>query len=170
MLFFVVALIALALDQLTKYLILQNLLEGQSIPLGILDIHHVHNRGAAFGMLQNGGYLFVVIAVAVLIALIVAWPRIREAGPLVVSSLALIAGGTVGNLLDRLRFGYVIDFIDLRWWPVFNVADSCICVGVGLLAWRISRQPHAGNDTVASAPEGPAPRAETFPSRPEEHP
>lgn len=155
MLFFLVAVIALALDQLTKRLVLVHLSLHQYIPLGILDIRYVQNSGAAFGMLARSGSLFIVIAVGVLGALLASLPRIRRAGPLVATALGLIAGGTVGNLIDRLRFGYVVDFIDLRWWPVFNVADSCICIGVGLLVWRISRAPQA--PAVAVSVEGAPP-------------
>jgi signal peptidase II len=155
LLFFFVALAGLALDQFTKYLILHHLAYGQRIPMGFFDITHVHNMGAAFGMLQNAGYLFVVIAVVVLAGLFASMHRIREAEPLVVVALALIAGGTVGNLIDRLRFHYVVDFIDLRWWPVFNVADSCICIGVGLLVWKIFR--HSHNDPPTEPDHGSAP-------------
>jgi len=107
--------------------------------MGIFDIHHVHNTGAAFGMLPAGGLLFVAVAVAVLAGLFVSYPRVRAADRLTRVSLGLIAGGTLGNLVDRLRFGYVVDFIDFRWWPVFNLADSAICIGVALLMWRIIR-------------------------------
>lgn len=129
-------------DQITKYLIVHQLMPNQAIPLGLCDIRHVHNYGAAFGMLQHAGYLFVVIAVVVLTALFCYRHQIRRAGTWVVVALALVAGGTVGNLIDRLRLGYVVDFIDFRWWPVFNVADSCICVGVGLLVWRVFHHGH----------------------------
>lgn len=148
--FLVVALAALALDQLTKALVIHTMSQNQSFSLGILDIRHVHNYGAAFGMMQNAGVLFIVIAVIVLAIVFIFWPRISRAEPFVIVSLALITGGTVGNLIDRLRFGYVVDFIDLRWWPVFNVADSCICVGVGLLVWKICQQTHNDASTGIS--------------------
>lgn len=112
---------------------------GELIGMGIFDIHHVHNTGAAFGMLPAGGILFVAVAAAVLVGLAVSYPRVRAADRLTQTSLGLIAGGTLGNLVDRLRFGYVVDFIDFRWWPVFNLADSAICIGVALLMWRIMR-------------------------------
>lgn len=146
-----VVLAVLGLDQLTKLLVLRHLGLGEFIPMGFFDIRHVHNYGAAFGMMQHFGLFFVAIAVVVLLALVFNWSRIRTAGLLVTMALALIAGGTIGNLVDRLRFGYVVDFIDLRWWPVFNVADSSICIGVGLLVWKIL-QHHPPEPTVHSEP------------------
>ena len=114
-----------------------SLTEGQAYPLLLFDLHHVHNRGAAFGIMQSGGLVFVVVALIVLAAVFVLNAQIRRSGPAVTAAVGLIAGGTLGNLVDRLRFGYVVDFIDLRWWPVFNVADSAICIGVGLLMWKM---------------------------------
>lgn len=125
------------LDQATKYLVQVGLPLGRSISLGFFDLHHVHNRGAAFGIMPSGGAVFIIVAVAVLIGAMVLHARIREQGVAVTVAVGLIAGGTLGNLLDRLRFGYVVDFIDLRWWPVFNVADSAICIGVALLLWKM---------------------------------
>ena len=141
--FFLVAFLVLALDQWSKRWIVLSLEQNQSISLGVLDIRHVHNRGAAFGILPSGGVVFVVVAFLVLGGLVLCYPRLRCAGLSTVLSLALISGGTVGNLVDRLRFGYVVDFIDLRWWPVFNVADSAICVGVGLLMWVLFQRGRA---------------------------
>lgn len=155
MLFFVVIALTLAADLYTKHLTLVHLAVGEAIPMGIFDIRHVHNTGAAFGMLANSGFLFVAVAVIVLIGMLVALPHIRKAETPVVVALGLIAGGTLGNLVDRVRFGYVVDFIDFRWWPVFNVADSCICVGVGLLIWKILTQPQA-TPTPASGPSDAA--------------
>lgn len=144
MVFILAALSALALDQATKYLIVHGLRPDQAFSvLGVLDIHYIHNSGAAFGMLPSGGRLFIAVALLVLSLLAVSFRRILSADRWTALALGLIAGGTTGNLLDRLRFGYVVDFIDLRWWPVFNVADSCICIGVGLLIYKLLRQERA---------------------------
>lgn len=159
MLFFLVVFIALAADLYTKYLTLRYLQVGEFIPMGIFDIRHVHNTGAAFGMLANSNVLFVSVAVIVLVGLLVNLPRIQKAETPVIVALGLIAGGTLGNLVDRLRFGYVVDFIDFRWWPVFNVADSCICVGVAILIWKLSQSPHAETSTGADSDPSPAPPA-----------
>ena len=156
MLFFVVALIALAADLYTKHLTLTYLPLGQFIPMGIFDIRHVHNAGAAFGMLAHSNVLFIIVAVGVLVGMLVFLPRIRQAETAVVVAFGLIAGGTLGNLVDRLRFGYVVDFIDFRWWPVFNVADSCICVGVGLLIWKLSHGPHSEPESGAESDPSPS--------------
>lgn len=135
------------LDQASKYLILRYLKPNQLFPLlGVMDIHHVHNTGAAFGILPAGGHFFVTVALVVLGVLALSWRRIAEAGALTTVALGMIAGGTLGNLIDRLRFGYVVDFLDLRWWPVFNLADSAICVGVGLLMWKLLRTEAPADD------------------------
>lgn len=159
MLFFLVVFIALAADLYTKHLTLRYLQVGEFIPMGIFDIRHVHNTGAAFGMLAKSNVLFVSVAVVVLVGLLVNLPRIRRAETLTVVALGLIAGGTLGNLIDRLRFGYVVDFIDFRWWPVFNVADSCICVGVAILIWKLSHSPHVTTSTGPDPEPSPTPPA-----------
>lgn len=159
MLFFLVVFTALAADLYTKYLTLRYLQVGEFIPMGVFDIRHVHNTGAAFGMLANSNVLFVSVAVIVLVGLLVNLPRIQKAEAGIVVALGLIAGGTLGNLIDRLRFGYVVDFIDFRWWPVFNVADSCICVGVAILIWKLSHSPHAETSSGPDSEPSPAPPA-----------
>jgi signal peptidase II len=148
------ALVVLALDQGSKHWIVTHLALHDSFPLfGFMDIHHVRNTGAAFSLLPGGGWLFMSVAAVVLLGLLLSWRRVQQVDRLTATALGLIAGGTLGNLIDRLRFAYVVDFLDLRWWPVFNVADSAICVGVALLMWKIVRpgaEPH--DDTVESPP------------------
>jgi len=130
----------LALDQGTKHWIVTHLPLHESFTLlPFLDIHHVRNTGAAFSLLPGGGWLFMSVAVVVLVGLALSWHKVREVDALTAVALGTIAGGTVGNLIDRMRFAYVVDFLDLRWWPVFNVADSGICVGVALLMWKIAK-------------------------------
>jgi len=96
----------------------------------------VHNRGAAFGILKNQLFVFVIISLLA-IALILYHLKDRKKSRLSSISLSLILGGAVGNLIDRLRFGFVIDFLDFRVWPVFNIADSAITIGVVLLSWEL---------------------------------
>lgn len=111
---------------------------GESLPLipSVFHLTYVQNRGAAFGLFQGQQVLFIVLAL-----LVIAW-LVRElavessASPVARWGCALVLGGAAGNLLDRLRFGYVVDFIDLRVWPVFNVGDSAITIGVSLLVWH----------------------------------
>ena len=111
-----------------------------SIPLipGILHLTYVSNTGAAFGLLRGYSGLFILLAVAIAAWLVTELTR-GEHPPLSRFALGLMLGGAVGNLIDRLRIGSVIDFIDLRVWPVFNVADSAITVGVALLIWLAVR-------------------------------
>lgn len=126
----------MALDQLTKALVTRALGQGQVILLfgGLVRLDYTENSGAAFGILQARGLLFILVAVVVSAAIIVSYRRVVVSPLPVRVALGLVLGGSIGNLVDRLRLGYVVDFIDLRWWPVFNLADSSIVVGVLLLA------------------------------------
>ena len=131
--------VTLAADQAAKQLILARFAAGESLPVlpPVLLFTYVQNTGAAFGLLKGLQPLFVGLSLAV-----IGWivrEFVRHPGghpPAVAWSYALILGGATGNLIDRLRFGYVVDFLDLRVWPVFNLADSAITVGVMLLLWR----------------------------------
>lgn len=130
------SLLILIFDQVSKHLVVLNLPYGGTITLwpGVLDLTHVHNFGAAFGLFAGQRWLFI-LAVLVTVAVLVLWRQdILRAGALAVYSCALLLGGALGNLLDRLRLGFVIDFIDIGFWPVFNVADSAIVVGALSLA------------------------------------
>lgn len=134
----------ISLDQATKWLVHQGMELHQSIQIipGLLNLHYVRNTGAAFGLLATPSpglrtailAAFSVIAVGVILWV---WVRNRVAPGLFICCLALILGGAVGNLIDRIRLGEVIDFVDVHWrshhWPAFNAADSAITVGVGLL-------------------------------------
>ena len=95
---------------------------------GVFHVTLVHNTGAAFGILKNEPKFLIGISVAAVLA-IVFFLRRRS------FSWALIIGGTFGNLYDRLQYGYVIDFLDFRVWPVFNLADASICIGVAWIVW-----------------------------------
>ena len=130
--------LTLAADQLTKWLIAGAFAPGHSQSLlgPVLHLTYVQNTGAAFGLLRGAHMLFIVCSLLV-IGWIVRELRLRPSmeGRLL-WGCALILGGATGNLIDRVRLGYVVDFIDLRVWPVFNVGDSAITIGVGLLIWR----------------------------------
>ena len=133
-------------DQLTKAWALQALVLGQTSPIipGLFHLTLVLNPGVAFGLLGGVGWPITVIALALIVGLLLTTWRQEQpvaARPAWVTPLALglIVGGAVGNLIDRLRVGRVIDFLDFRVWPVFNVADSAITVGAVMLAlawWR----------------------------------
>jgi signal peptidase II len=145
------ALLVLAMDQLTKWLVVQNLLVGESwMPSDAvgewLRVTHVRNTGAAFGMFPWASTVFMLIAIVVSGAILYYTLRHwRDAPPWVRFSLGLMLGGSSGNLIDRFRSGSVVDFIDFgykaNWWPVFNVADSSVVIGVTLLAFYLSLQP-----------------------------
>lgn len=142
MLFWLVALFTLVADQITKYVVRTTMKEWESIPL-IQDFFHltyVLNPGAAFGMLPNKTVFFVAVAAVVIGGIIVFNRRIPADRILMRSALGLQVGGAVGNLIDRLRFAHVVDFLDFRVFPVFNFADVAITVGVGLLILEILRQ------------------------------
>jgi signal peptidase II len=158
------AIATLAVDQLTKWLIVNHLEVGQSIyPVpalsGIFGITYVTNTGVAFGLFKEAGTLFIFLAVIVISVLVVSARRLPKEQWLVRVALGLMVGGAIGNLIDRLRLGYVVDFFDFKFWPVFNVGDSAIVVGVVLLAismWYEGRSTGAPqprkSDTSASGP------------------
>lgn len=139
MIYCLLAVLVVVLDQATKYYVVQNFYVGESVPV-IHNIFHwtfILNPGAAFGMLEGSRWLFVLIAMAVVLGVWFMRKEIAENGVLACVGTALFAGGAVGNLIDRTLHGVVIDFFDFRIWPVFNVADIAICTGVGLLIWSI---------------------------------
>ncbi|MBI3321491.1 MAG: signal peptidase II [Candidatus Omnitrophica bacterium] len=133
--------LTLVADQLSKSLILTSFAPGESLPVipGLLHLTYVQNTGAAFGLLKGQQTLFIVLSLAVVAWILYEFVRRPLTTSSIVWGCALILGGALGNLVDRLRLGYVVDFIDLRVWPVFNVGDSAITIGVALLLWKSLR-------------------------------
>jgi len=136
----------LAIDQYSKALVFHRLDVGESIPLikDILHITFVTNTGAAFGLFKDSTLAFVVISIlAIAVIAILILRSIKKCDllsrPWLNYGLILILSGAIGNLIDRLRFSYVIDFIDVRIWPVFNIADSAITIGTLLLLLSLTR-------------------------------
>jgi signal peptidase II len=134
--------LVIVLDQWSKWLIVRRFeLYQTKVVLPVFDLVHAHNRGAAFSFLNNDAdwprWFFSALAVAVCAALIVWLRRLPATARLLAAALALIIGGALGNLIDRLRHGYVVDFIQVHWsvhyFPAFNVADSAITIGACLL-------------------------------------
>lgn len=131
------------LDRWSKNWILTRLDVGESIPvLPFFQITHLQNTGVAFGMGQERNGIFIVTSVVMLVVLLFLrrhWEREHGGNLILKIGLALVIGGALGNLYDRLAYGSVVDFLLFfigRWqWPAFNVADSAICVGAGLLLW-----------------------------------
>jgi signal peptidase II len=142
-LFSLIVLLSLVFDQLTKLYIHRSMQLFQSFPVidGMFSITYVRNKGAAFSFLANTSWrlpFFIFVTIIAIIAILVSLYKMRDEQRLAVVSLGLIFSGALGNLIDRVRMGEVIDFLDVYWqthhWPAFNVADSAICVGVALLA------------------------------------
>lgn len=135
----VAVLMALAVDRITKIWAVRTLpfqTPVVAIPglERIFDFVYIHNTGAAFGMLPQAGLLFAVVSIAVEIGLIIWYDRLPVQHFLVRFAIGLIMGGAAGNLVDRLRTGYVVDFLHLTHWPIFNAGDSAIVCGVVILA------------------------------------
>jgi signal peptidase II len=139
------ALVVVAADQATKALVRADVeLGSRDGVLPGVEIVHVRNRGVAFGLFSDGGLLLVVIGVASVAALLVFF-ALHSRRPLVWLPTGLLLGGAAGNLIDRLRQGFVTDFIDLPFWPAFNLADTCITIGVLSLLYVLEGPPrHAG--------------------------
>lgn len=134
--YFIIIAAVVALDQTAKYLIQTNLVLNTSIPLvdGIFHITYIHNYGAAFSIFQNKtGFLIVMQLIVITAVLVYLIKKQKKENWCLLLSLSLIAAGGIGNLIDRAANGYVVDFLDFRIWPIFNVADISVCVGCGLL-------------------------------------
>lgn len=159
-LFILISIVGVIADQLTKLYIDRTVQLYQAIPVidGLFNITHARNKGAAFSFLSQASWrlpFFIGVSGIAAIVIIIAFRKLREDQTLAQVSLALIFSGAVGNLIDRIRLGEVIDFLDVYWrnhhWPAFNVADSMICVGVALLFLDMVREDRR-NKTSLSIP------------------
>lgn len=148
-LFSLIAACGLVIDQVTKLYIDRTMTLYQAIPVvdGFFNIFYIRNKGAAFSFLSNASWrlpFFIAVSLVASLVILVAFNKLRHDQKLAQVSLAMIFSGAVGNLIDRVRLGEVIDFLDVYWkthhWPAFNVADSFICVGVALLALDMLRE------------------------------
>jgi len=149
-LFLLIAASVVAIDQTSKLWIRSHLPLGESLPeSGFLRLTHVQNTGSAFGLFANQAFLLALVAIVGLLMILLFYRYLSEHSILGTLALGLVFGGAVGNLIDRLRFGYVTDFIDVRlWhdfhWPAFNVADSALTVGAIALAcfifWALKKE------------------------------
>ncbi len=162
------AFLFLAVDQGSKWLVRQNLAVGEAwapIPAlsRIFTFTHVQNTGVAFGQFPGLGWLFMLVNLAVLVGILVYYPRIPTGQRLLRLAIALILAGDLGNVIDRLRTTYLIarstgnvwtalpqayvtDFFDIKIWPVWNVADMCVVGGVAILAWTFWQAERRTND------------------------
>jgi len=147
--FLLTGLFIAAADQLSKLWIRTALPEGHVFfRLGFFQIIHIQNTGAAFGLFRDKTLILTIIAAVAIVALLIYGLVVHRRFPffdglLSRLSLGLVMGGTAGNLIDRIRLGYVTDFIDFIYWPAFNVADAAITTGVILLAYSLLRPSRA---------------------------
>ncbi|MBE6626675.1 MAG: signal peptidase II [Ruminococcaceae bacterium] len=137
----IVVVLSVVLDQLSKYLAVTYLTQIDTFPVieNVLHFTYVENRGAAFGMLSEHRWVFMVLSVVGIGALIV-WLAISKVkSRWLQCAIALVVGGGIGNMIDRVRLEYVIDFIDCRFinFYVFNIADSCVCVGCAMVVLAV---------------------------------
>lgn len=148
--------IIVIVDQVTKAMILSTMTLHQSIPVinGLFHLTYIRNPGAAFGLFADKGndlriLFFVTVSVIAILFLISLYSKIPEKNFMGRLAIGMVLGGAIGNLIDRIRFGEVVDFLDFfissHHWPAFNVADSCISTGVVLLMWYFLRHDTSGN-------------------------
>jgi len=160
----VVAVATIAVDQLTKWVVIAHLgpdrqRHGVEIIGSLLALQYVENTGAAFGVMRGRSALLSIIAIAVLVIVLVVFYRSGSRSAMAGVSLGLVAGGAVGNLIDRVRFGFVVDYVSVGVWPKFNVADSAVTIGVVLLVWQGFAE--ATPESDADAQTKPAPLTST---------
>lgn len=157
------ATLVMLFDQFTKYWVSMKLREGDEIEIirGFFKFSYTENPGIAFGMLNNGNvkWLLVAISVAAIMVVVYYMRRTPISNTLLLWSLALLAAGICGNLIDRVRLGRVIDFILLYYrdyqWPVFNIADTAITIGAALMAIELFLAPQAERPTAVDPAEAP---------------
>ncbi len=159
---YAVGLLVLAADQLTKFAAAKLLLTGQSRPLWgtYISLAVQRNTGAAFGLFPAATTALIALAAVIIIFIAVWGTRIAKSNNLLAAGLGMVLGGAAGNLIDRLRLGYVVDFIDLHFWPVFNVADIGITCGAILVVIAVflktrPKQRNASPEAQATPPVPP---------------
>jgi signal peptidase II len=130
----IVSVAAIAADQLTKWLVSGALGLGEAVAvIGPFSIHHVRNTGIAFGLFSSATTAVIVVTLAAVGGMLVFFARAGQRHSFVPIALGLVLGGSISNLLDRVRLGHVTDFLDFDYWPAFNLADTFIVVGVAFL-------------------------------------
>lgn len=140
--FYVLAAALIALDQGSKAWVIRSVLPGESVPVvpGYFHLTHVQNQGAAFGILQGRIGVLVAITLGVLVVCALFRKRIAEGSLLMRLGYTVGLSGALGNVIDRVVRGWVVDFLDFRVWPVFNLADVSIVTGAALLFWSILKE------------------------------
>jgi signal peptidase II len=150
------AALVILVDQVTKALVIRSLPIGSQWPsepvAGLFSFTHVSNTGVAFGLFQGNSSFFVLLAVVVVCALWLYLRRLPHHADSVRLAVGLQIGGALGNVIDRIRIGHVTDFLDFQVWPVFNLADTSIFLGVVLLGWEMWREER---ETARAEPVAP---------------
>jgi len=160
--YLLISLAIFLLDQITKRIVYDGMVQHQIIEIipNFLNITFIHNRGAVFGWGQDLStpYLSLLLSVLSIVSLAIIvtyFLRVNVNNPKLHTGLALVLGGAMGNLFDRLTNGHVVDFIQVHWyeyfWPTFNVADSAICIGVGLLLLSMSASTSKSDEELAES-------------------
>ena len=126
-------------DQAVKHLVRTTMVQGQSIPIieNIFHITYIENPGAAFGILANQRMLFLILTAVIVGVMIYLYCSLSNKKSLTAISLGIVVSGAIGNFIDRFMHGTVTDFLDFRIWPIFNIADIAICVGLALICYFI---------------------------------
>ena len=139
----ILSILIIIIDQISKHYIQQNMQLGASIPVvkNVFHITYILNPGAAFGIMEHKTVFFIVVAALLLIGVIYIFPRIPAEYKLLRNGIGLMSGGAVGNVIDRARTGYVVDFFDFRIWPIFNIADIAIVIGVAFIIYTLLMNP-----------------------------
>jgi signal peptidase II len=149
----VIAVAAVIADQVTKHAVASSLSLGEGVHVvGPLTIRHVQNSGIAFGFFSNATAVVIIVTAIAIGWMLAYFARSGARHPVLPVALGLVIGGSLSNLSDRVRLGFVTDFLDFRYWPAFNVADSCIVVGVGILLAALvltEREPRPARDNGA---------------------
>ncbi|MBH66622.1 MAG: signal peptidase II [Chloroflexi bacterium] len=132
----IVMVTALVLDQLTKWIVIETLAVGESWPeTGLLRFTHAWNTGTAFSLFQGQGDILTWVSLGAVGVLTWIYRSLESRSWVLKVAFGMQFGGAIGNIIDRIRLGHVTDFLDVGWWPVFNIADSSIVVGIGLMVF-----------------------------------
>jgi signal peptidase II len=136
-----IVLVTLLLDQFSKYIVTSSMLLGESLPVipPVFYLTYILNPGAAFGLLANQTTFFIILSLLVIVAVLAVYRYLPKEKTLLRLALGLVVGGALGNLIDRVRLERVIDFLDFRVWPIFNLADTAIVIGAFFIIidlWR----------------------------------
>ena len=154
-----IAVAAVGADQLTKQVVARTLALGEEVEIvGPFSIHHVQNSGIAFGLFSQATSVVIVLTALAVAWMLVFFARSGRRHPILPVALGFVLGGSIANLVDRIRLGHVTDFLDVRYWPAFNLADTFIVVGVAILfaalagSDRQSRRPRPLGNSPLSRP------------------